>query len=231
MQQQQQQAATTFCPVCAIHLSYPAGSSLIQCPSCSHTIDPNVPQQTRCVRCKTLLAYPPNSLFIQCPKCNETMDPRSTAMGNMGGAANQPILNQTAKQSKKRRDPNAPKAVSNAYMIFCKSRRSELKQENPDLPFGKIGARLGEIWRTMTPEQKKPYEDKASQDRERYRKEMLDYQIDKHHPESNSNKKQKTEGGSDHSDFDHDDYHSEHDDDAKPEKTQSNDATETPGSE
>ena len=54
--------------MCSIHLSYPTGSTLIQCPQCSATIDPNVPQQTRCVNCKTLLAYPPNSLFIQCPK-------------------------------------------------------------------------------------------------------------------------------------------------------------------
>jgi hypothetical protein len=78
--------------------------------------------------------------------------------------------------SKKRRDPNAPKAVSNAYMIFCKQRRQELKAASPDLPFGKIGARLGEMWRQMSNEEKKPYEEQAALDRERYRKEMLDYQ-------------------------------------------------------
>ena len=77
---------------------------------------------------------------------------------------------------KKRRDPNAPKAASNAYMIFCKDRRAELKKEHPDLPFGKIGAKLGEVWRNMSADEKKPYEDKAAKDRERYRKQMEEYQ-------------------------------------------------------
>ncbi|GAB5357539.1 hypothetical protein AAMO2058_000383000 [Amorphochlora amoebiformis] len=40
---------------------------------------------------------------------------------------------------KKSRDPNAPKRASNAYMIFCKSRRPQLKAEHPELAFGKIG--------------------------------------------------------------------------------------------
>jgi hypothetical protein len=72
-----------------------------------------------------------------------------------------------------------PKAVCNAYMIFCKSRRNELKYDNPDLPFGKIGAKLGEMWRNMTSEAKRPYDDRAAVDRERYRREMIDYQAGK----------------------------------------------------
>ena len=82
------------------------------------------------------------------------------------------------KPPKKKKDPNAPKAASNAYMIFCKERRSKLKKENPDLAFGKIGAKLGEIWRALTPEEKRPYEERAASDRERYRKEMENYKND-----------------------------------------------------
>ena len=78
-------------------------------------------------------------------------------------------------EPKKKRDPNMPKAVCNAYMIFCKSRRNELKYENPELPFGKIGAKLGEMWRNMSQEEKRPYDDRAAVDRERYRREMIDY--------------------------------------------------------
>jgi len=58
-------------------------------------------------------------------------------------------------RAKRSRDPNAPKASSNAYMIFCKERRAKLKEENPDLPFGKIGAKLGELWRSMSIEAKR----------------------------------------------------------------------------
>lgn len=32
----------------------------------------------------------------------------------------------------------------------CKTRRGELKNQLPELAFGKIGAKLGEIWRNMT---------------------------------------------------------------------------------
>ena len=130
-------------------------------------------------------------------QCLSTMDPRQSQsfIHNMGSGMGTPGMpgGPLPKLTKKRRDPSAPKAVSNAYMIFCKARRGELKQENPDLPFGKIGAKLGEIWRMMTPEEKKPYEDKASVDRERYRKEMLDYQTGKH--SSGGDKKTKGEGG------------------------------------
>jgi len=100
-------------------------------------------------------------------------------------------------EPKKKRDPNAPKAVCNAYMIFCKTRRDELKRESPDLPFGKIGAKLGEMWRSMSAEEKKPFEDKAAEDRERYRREMQDYQSGKGIPASaqRETKRQKSSSG------------------------------------
>merc|ERR1711990_133725 len=50
-----------------------------------------------------------------------------------------PMMPRTRK--KRPKDPNAPKRASNAYMIFCKERRARLKEENPELPFGRIGAR------------------------------------------------------------------------------------------
>eukprot|EP00471_Norrisiella_sphaerica_P007342 CAMPEP_0184482258 /NCGR_PEP_ID=MMETSP0113_2-20130426/3819_1 /TAXON_ID=91329 /ORGANISM="Norrisiella sphaerica, Strain BC52" /LENGTH=329 /DNA_ID=CAMNT_0026861879 /DNA_START=480 /DNA_END=1469 /DNA_ORIENTATION=+ len=76
---------------------------------------------------------------------------------------------------KRRKDPNAPRRASNAYMIFCKERRAQLKKDRPDLPFGKLGAKLGEMWREMSPEDRKPYEAKAAMDRERFKKEMETY--------------------------------------------------------
>jgi len=183
-----QQQQTTFCPYCSIRLSYPPGAALIQCPKCTQIIDPLAPLQTRCVGCKCLLAYPANSLYIQCPNCYQTMDPRQVPAPSAQNT-------QTAGKNttKKRKDPQAPKAVSNAYMIFCKAKRAELKKQHPDLAFGKIGAKLGEIWRSMAPEEKKPYEDRAALDRERYRREMLEYQSGK--MDSDVNKKQRSDDG------------------------------------
>lgn len=80
------------------------------------------------------------------------------------------------KSRKKRKDPNAPKRATNAYMIFCKERRAALKEEHPELQFGKLGARLGEMWRLMSPEEKRPFENRATGDRDRYKAEMGSYQ-------------------------------------------------------
>jgi hypothetical protein len=73
-------------------------------------------------------------------------------------------------------EPVAPKRASNAYMLFCKENRRRLRSEQPDLPFGRIGQKLGEIWRSLTPEEKRPYEEIAMDDRERYKGEMKAYQ-------------------------------------------------------
>jgi hypothetical protein len=80
------------------------------------------------------------------------------------------------KTPKKRKDPNAPKAVRNAYMIFCQMTRNKLKAQHPELSFGKLGGRMGEMWRLMTATEKAPYEKLALEDRDRYRTEMLKWQ-------------------------------------------------------
>lgn len=162
-------------------------------------MNPQAPIQTTCIACNALLAHPASSLYIQCPKCFITMNTReareklaqtyrepqiisaSSIPGAEGSYMHRDGLHGhygigERPPQKKKRDPNAPKAASNAYMIFCKEYRPKLKEDHPELPFGKLGARLGEIWRTLTPEQKKPYESRASMDRERYRKEMELYQ-------------------------------------------------------
>ena len=61
-------------------------------------------------------------------------------------------------------------------MVFCQEQRNVLKEAEPQLAFGKLGKRLGEIWRNMTAEEKQPYEEKAGRDRGRYKQEMTKYQ-------------------------------------------------------
>jgi hypothetical protein len=78
-------------------------------------------------------------------------------------------------QPKKRKDPAAPRAASNAYMIFCKEKRSAVSEQHPELSFGQVGSKLGETWRTMSAAEKKQFEDRAAADRDRYRKAMEAY--------------------------------------------------------
>lgn len=170
------QQNTVYCNYCSVQLSYPTGSMYIQCPKCRNVMNPVAPQQTNCIGCTTPLAHPPTSLYIQCPKCLTIMNAREG--GSRAGSIDtyyEQAPSQNAPPKKKKRDPAAPKAASNAYMIFSKEMRPKLKAENPDLSFGKIGARLGEIWRSLSVEEKKPYEDFAAGDRDRYKEEMDSY--------------------------------------------------------
>ena len=126
-----------------------------------------------CPGCQTMLCYPNNSTTIQCPRCAVIMEVAPQPQPMMAIPSNPPTA--PARKPKKRRDPNAPKRAMNAYMIFCKERRPDLKKKFPDLPFGKIGAKLGDMWRNFNAEEKKPYEERASNDRERFKKEMENY--------------------------------------------------------
>ena len=181
------------CTGCTTLLAYPASQTTHSSharrgdPFKSHTQAHAALSQLRVLIFSSLVVSS-DSKYIQCPKCLHTMDPREVGPLGTAGSAVPPVPHHhstshagggggaaASTEPKKRRDPNAPKAVCNAYMIFCKSRRGELKNELPELAFGKIGAKLGEMWRNMTSEEKKPYEDRAMVDRERYRKEMVTY--------------------------------------------------------
>jgi len=80
-----------------------------------------------------------------------------------------------AKGSKKEKDPNAPKRNQSAYMIFCSENRPIVKEENPDAGFGDMGKLLGAKWKELDASGKKPYEDKAAADKERYEREKEGY--------------------------------------------------------
>jgi len=80
------------------------------------------------------------------------------------------------KRAKKEKDPNAPKPATNAYMLFQKEKREEIKAQNPGLrSVTEIAKKMGEIWRKMTDDDKKKYTKQADQDKERYKREIEIY--------------------------------------------------------
>lgn len=59
--------------------------------------------------------------------------------------------------------PPPKKRSPSAYMMFCKAHRPIVVKENPDLTFGEIGRRLGEIWKNeLSPAEKAKYEKMAA---------------------------------------------------------------------
>ncbi|KAI9258214.1 high mobility group box domain-containing protein, partial [Phascolomyces articulosus] len=77
----------------------------------------------------------------------------------------------TEKKKRGKKDPNAPKRGLSAYMFFSQENRTKVQQDNPDAAFGQIGKILGERWKDMSEEEKKPYQDKADADKKRYEAE------------------------------------------------------------
>ncbi|KAK6517817.1 Non-histone chromosomal protein 6 [Arthrobotrys conoides] len=82
----------------------------------------------------------------------------------------------TTRTGKKKKDPNAPKRGLSAYMFFANEQRENVRAENPGIAFGQVGKVLGERWKALTTSQRKPYEDKAKADKQRYEDEKLAYQ-------------------------------------------------------
>jgi hypothetical protein len=84
-----------------------------------------------------------------------------------------------AKKKKDKSDENKPKRAWPPFFFFQKDRRETLKKENPDKDHKQIVALLGENWRKLTQEEKKPYVDMSSVDQKRYEQEKKEYKLSK----------------------------------------------------
>lgn len=73
------------------------------------------------------------------------------------------------------KDPAAPKRASGAYVFFTNEMRPKVLSEFPGIKFVELGKVLGERWRALTPDEKKRYEDMASDDKIRFQLEMQQY--------------------------------------------------------
>ncbi|XP_060903009.1 high mobility group-T protein-like [Labrus mixtus] len=76
---------------------------------------------------------------------------------------------------KRYKDPNAPKRPPSAFFLFCADFRAKVKAETPGLSIGDTAKKLGQMWNESTPEEKQPYEKKASKLKEKYDKDVVAY--------------------------------------------------------
>ena len=89
-----------------------------------------------------------------------------------------------------------PKGARSSYIFFTNAQRKLMTNEFPGMRFTEQGVIMGERWRALTPEEKKPYEDVAIKDKERYTREMKEY-IDSVRQEIREEKKEEN-GGEEH---------------------------------
>ncbi|CCH45979.1 hypothetical protein BN7_5566 [Wickerhamomyces ciferrii] len=77
----------------------------------------------------------------------------------------------TTKASRKKKGESL-----SAYMFFANDNRDIVRSENPGISFGGVGKLLGERWKALDDEGKKPYNAKAEADKKRYEEEKANYQ-------------------------------------------------------
>ncbi|XP_016116572.1 high mobility group protein 20A-like isoform X3 [Sinocyclocheilus grahami] len=80
------------------------------------------------------------------------------------------------RRKKPLKDSNAPKAPLTGYVRFMNEHREQLRAERPDMPFPEITRMLGNEWSKLPPEEKQRYLDEADKDKERYMRELEQYQ-------------------------------------------------------
>ncbi|KAL4897112.1 high mobility group box domain-containing protein [Aspergillus ambiguus] len=79
--------------------------------------------------------------------------------------------------ARRKKDPNAPKRGLSAYMFFANENREKIREDNPGIAFGQVGKMLGEKWKALSDEDRRPYEEKAAADKKRYEDEKANYQV------------------------------------------------------
>ncbi|KAF3501504.1 hypothetical protein F2Q69_00042681 [Brassica cretica] len=72
------------------------------------------------------------------------------------------------KGKKKKKDGAETKRPSTPYILWCKDNWNEVKKENPDSYFKETSNILGAKWKTLSAEEKKPYEEKYKAEKEAY---------------------------------------------------------------
>ncbi|TPX48155.1 hypothetical protein SeLEV6574_g02189 [Synchytrium endobioticum] len=109
-------------------------------------------------------------MAMTAPIANDNVEPESPngeKKGKGDTAAN-------GKRKRKPKDPDAPKHPLSSYMLYAMANMGALKGHGQ-----KIGTVLGEEWRKLTPEEKKPYDEQAFQLRQAYSKELEAYKARK----------------------------------------------------
>jgi hypothetical protein len=84
-------------------------------------------------------------------------------------SANLPI------NKRRKKDPLAPKAPLNGYLVYFNEERVNMRQKHPNMSFGELTKIIAIQWKELKQEDKQKYTDEAEADKERYIKEMESY--------------------------------------------------------
>ncbi|KAH9302526.1 hypothetical protein KI387_014109 [Taxus chinensis] len=105
---------------------------------------------------------------------------RLTADKKIGKQQKAPTEKQLKRQAKKdkkaKKDPNKPKRPPSAFFVFMEGFRKEFKAANPNSnSIAAVGKAGGERWKTMSEEEKAPFDATAKMRKSEYEKAMAAY--------------------------------------------------------
>ena len=79
------------------------------------------------------------------------------------------------RKKRKKKDKNAPKKAKNGFLFFSMSSRPRVELENPGFNFIDIAKHIGQLWRSMSIEDKAIFQEMADKDKVRYQTEVAAY--------------------------------------------------------
>ena len=80
---------------------------------------------------------------------------------------------------KKHKDPELPKRARGSFVFFTFDMRPQVMQEHPEIKFVDMGVILGKRWRELPVSEKQKYEELAHEDKQRFNREMEEYQTNR----------------------------------------------------
>lgn len=78
-------------------------------------------------------------------------------------------------KAKKAKDSKKPKKANTAWICFTQEMREKVKADNPDATTTDLTKIMSPMWKALSDSERQKYEDMASEDKERYDKEMVEY--------------------------------------------------------
>ncbi|KAG2463775.1 UN13A protein, partial [Polypterus senegalus] len=90
----------------------------------------------------------------------------------------EPVKKRGWPKGKKRKKvlPNGPKAPVTGYVRFLNERREQIRSQHPELPFPEITKMLGAEWSRLASDDKQRYLDEAEKEKQKYMRELKEYQ-------------------------------------------------------
>jgi len=100
------------------------------------------------------------------------------------------------KKGRKKKDKDAPKRPTSAWIYYSVKKRDELKKKNPGLSFGQLTKAASKEWKKLSAAKKEKYNDLAAADKKRYEKEKKAYEKKKKEESSSSSSSEESSSSS-----------------------------------